>query len=368
MNRIGGRLPQVQFDPVQVQQQEMDIDLSYNVMWDPGATIYFTNFATETQKYYDSWFHANLINNYYHVRPTFTQGMFSHSFVHVKDQLYVKGNRMNIYPAYSDYQLFYGNTDFYKYNPSKGKIGGTKLSQPHNFPTINETPTADLLDYMVENVGAFPRDPMDRRLIGFVDRREIDPTHWRDKGADDGYRFDWQQAPLPPLDSDDDGMPDEWELLNGLDPLVKDHTGKSLSQRYLGSEGYDNLEVYLEMLSRHVITGSALAQDKSVASTPLITRFASITAKPQAGRELELDIQLAASDVSSVQLSLDHLLAPFAAPSPQAIELKGQLVGGKARYKLVVPAERTAGEYQLLLQVTDKQGNKQNQLLPVTLI
>ncbi len=43
----------------------------------------------------------------------------------------------------------------------------------------------------------------------------------------------------PPVDSDDDGMPDDWETLHGLDATVDDHLGDS------DGDGYPNLEEFL---------------------------------------------------------------------------------------------------------------------------
>ena len=46
----------------------------------------------------------------------------------------------------------------------------------------------------------------------------------------------------PLLDTDGDGMPDSWEIAQGLDPLLANANGKNLST------GYDNIEVYLNSL------------------------------------------------------------------------------------------------------------------------
>ncbi len=46
----------------------------------------------------------------------------------------------------------------------------------------------------------------------------------------------------PPLDGDSDGMPDEWERKNGLNPGVADDKGDR------DGDGYTNLEEYLNSL------------------------------------------------------------------------------------------------------------------------
>lgn len=50
----------------------------------------------------------------------------------------------------------------------------------------------------------------------------------------------------PPLDTDGDGMPDDWEIANKLDPKKANANGKDLSS------GYDNIEVYLNSLVKSI--------------------------------------------------------------------------------------------------------------------
>lgn len=49
-----------------------------------------------------------------------------------------------------------------------------------------------------------------------------------------------------PADTDKDGMPDEWELANGLDPETDDANGRHLST------AYDNIEVYINSLVQEI--------------------------------------------------------------------------------------------------------------------
>jgi hypothetical protein len=52
----------------------------------------------------------------------------------------------------------------------------------------------------------------------------------------------------PPMDTDNDGMPDAWEVDMKLDPLIPNANGKDLSS------GYDNIEVYLNSLVKTITT------------------------------------------------------------------------------------------------------------------
>jgi len=53
-------------------------------------------------------------------------------------------------------------------------------------------------------------------------------------------------AGTAPLDSDGDGMPDEWETTNGLNPHTANANGRNLNEQY------DNIEVYLHSLVAHL--------------------------------------------------------------------------------------------------------------------
>ncbi|MBK6294372.1 MAG: hypothetical protein IPF55_08690 [Rhodoferax sp.] len=101
--------------------------------------------------------------------------------------------------------------------------------------------------------GAFPRDPMDRRLMDAVQRGQIVLQPRNINPGADGSALPPGPTPPAPLDTDGDGMPDAWELSHGLNPLVQDHNGTQLSMPSVGVPGYTNLEVYLHELSEQRI-------------------------------------------------------------------------------------------------------------------
>jgi hypothetical protein len=98
---------------------------------------------------------------------------------------------------------------------------------------------------------------MDTRLFGYlsapVDQR---PPSWQgEEGIDRGDAFRVGPAPQAPADGDHDGMPDAWERAHGLDPSEDDHNGTGLSRAVLGTDGYTNLECYLQELSTRLVGG-----------------------------------------------------------------------------------------------------------------
>lgn len=105
-------------------------------------------------------------------------------------------------------------------------------------------PSETLSAYIVENVGARPweSDPVDDRifstwksLTGSVINFETDVG---------GFSILEPSERASSWDSDDDGMPDAWEVLHGLDPNQADDARADLDV-----DGYTNLEVYLYELS-----------------------------------------------------------------------------------------------------------------------
>ncbi len=91
---------------------------------------------------------------------------------------------------------------------------------------------------MNTRLGAFPRDAVTRRTIEEV---RTGTGAW---GRHDpkGGLMEGLTPGLAPLDSDGDGMPDDWEKKIGLDP-AKDDSAKVMPS------GYTAIEMYLNELA-----------------------------------------------------------------------------------------------------------------------
>jgi hypothetical protein len=95
---------------------------------------------------------------------------------------------------------------------------------------------------------------MDRRLLSPISQKSIAPQAIN--GSDffnDAFLLDFTTPPVPPIDTDNDGMPNDWEIANGLNPNVQEHNGMQLSKKFAGVEGYTNLECYLNELSDKLV-------------------------------------------------------------------------------------------------------------------
>ena len=175
--------------------------------------------------YQDVW------NNYFIAGPNGSQKYFDDWTA--TDHLYSKGN------------YFDGNCD--------GKLNGTLITD-HNSATAMTAPyfnvshpmnvltAAEAYADIVEQVGASRvRDSHDRRLIEHL-------TSLGKKGAfianeDDLGGIGSVAGGAPPSDTDKDGIPDAWEIENGLNPKSNDASAYTLGG------GYTNIEHYINSLA-----------------------------------------------------------------------------------------------------------------------
>ena len=103
---------------------------------------------------------------------------------------------------------------------------------------------SELPDYLASNAGARPweADPVDDRIVADWQNRTGSLINFEtDVG---GFPVRPSTSRSPEFDGDNDGMPDAWERLKGLNPDEADHNGTDLD-----ATGYTNVEVYLHELN-----------------------------------------------------------------------------------------------------------------------
>ena len=121
----------------------------------------------------------------------------------------------------------------------------TKVNTPYNYDGMKKVmPASKALEYVLANAGSStPHDAVDKYLINEI-RSYGTKGKIIQRESDNGIPGNVGTVAngTPPLDTDRDGMPDEWEILRGLNPNVADDKGDD------DNDGYTNIEEYLSCL------------------------------------------------------------------------------------------------------------------------
>lgn len=179
----------------------------------------------------------NIVNNYYKAGPA------------------TKSNRDRIVEPYEPYAKFYVNGNVVAgfenvtLDNSLGIQGvdpsQVEVNEVFDFAGVNTMSAKDAFKVVLENAGAnYSRDTIDKRIVEEVASGE------NQFGINGIINSQSEVGGWPmlnqgkaKLDSDQDGMPDEWETKNGLDPK-----NSSDSKGFDLDKNYSNVEVYLNSL------------------------------------------------------------------------------------------------------------------------
>jgi pectate lyase len=254
-NRIGGRFPEISCESPFCSSAPLNLEITSNLFWDQQIQTWYNSCISGGSDCTNFRLNMNFTNNYSVVRNSFNGPLASFDFLaNANNRLFVSGNRMNRYAQYADYQLFYCCNDYSTNAPNTNLGTAQRLTMRNAFPLVTPTPATDMTAYATKNVGAFPRDPMDRRLLSPIAQNSIASQAVNATDFfNDAFQLDFTTSPTPPTDTDNDGMPNDWETANGLNPNVQDHNGMQLSKKFTGIEGYTNLECYLNELSDKLV-------------------------------------------------------------------------------------------------------------------
>ncbi|MEW8578906.1 MAG: hypothetical protein AB2562_14255 [Candidatus Thiodiazotropha sp.] len=122
-----------------------------------------------------------------------------------------------------------------------------RAGERHPFSQPVETVHDSLanFDLVLERAGAFPRDQIDSDNVDEVNART---GSWGARIPSD--LMQGLAAGTPPADSDNDGMPDDWEESRGLSSSTPDHNS-------LMSSGYTAIEEYINELADQLVDDNA---------------------------------------------------------------------------------------------------------------
>lgn len=232
------------FDGIRNSPEE-NVDYRNNVIYNWGSNSIY---AGEGGNY-------NLVNNYFKYGPNTSKNVMYRIVSPGKwekpvipyGKFYVQGNYVD------------GAKDVTKNNwlgiemGNKGTLEDKKesiINKPHSFEPITAQTAVDAYEAVMKFVGAsYKRDTLDERIIMNVKSRTggfIDVQGGYPHGTD----YDLTVSAWPSLkfltalvDTDKDGMPDDWEKKNGLNP----NDPLDASQNKLDKH-YTNIEVYINSI------------------------------------------------------------------------------------------------------------------------
>lgn len=219
----------------------LNADFRNNVVFD------WRNQASHTGES-DSYVNLNFVGNYYVAGLTTRADLVANPKIYSAD-----GPRTVMY--HSDNKVDSTRDDGLHngiYLASSVGGGFTNAATPFAYPAVTTQSSDDAYDSVLKYGGSFwwNRDPVDNRIV--TDVHEIsdpDPLVRAQSGTMLVTEADVGGLPLLPIetraanwDTDQDGMPDHWEIEHGLDP----HVGGSA--QYNGDfdgDGYTNIEEYI---------------------------------------------------------------------------------------------------------------------------
>jgi hypothetical protein len=203
----------------------------------------------------------NMVNNYFKPGPATKKGELQYRILELTQLFFIQSiNPDTLYAGrfYIDGNMVEGNEKATNDNWGLGVQKATpeqkqksKSSRPFPFGEVKTESAASAYEHVLQNAGAnLPRrDAVDQRIVQEVKTGIC--TYGGQYGAATGI-IDAQPNGWPELktynisqDKDQDGMPDDWEKRNGLNPADPADAATSTLHRQ-----YSNIEVYINSLVR----------------------------------------------------------------------------------------------------------------------
>lgn len=236
------------------------VDLRNNVVYNWGGN----------SCYGGEGMNVNMVNCYYKPGPITTKTdrilsidknkILGTEVYDVWGKFYINGNYVEGNPNATNNNWDYGV--YNQFHSSYGVVSevdkkNMKLDAPLDIKGNVTTHTAQIAyERVLKYVGAnLVRDAVDTRIIDNVKNKSysFEGSNGGTKGMIDSQSDvgGWPElnSTTSPLDTDNDGMPDTWEIERKLNPNLNNPNGKDLSS------AYDNIEVYLNSIVKEVNSG-----------------------------------------------------------------------------------------------------------------
>ena len=209
---------------------------------------------------------VNMVNNYYKPGPaTMTKKRIvaidknekqGTEVYNIWGKYYINGNVVEGSPEVTadNWNLGVFNQMKPAYKLTDADKNSIKINQPHDIQNnvTTESPKEAYEKILKIGGASLVRDAVDLRVLEHVKNGTF--SHKGSLGSDSGI-IDSQEdvggfPDLKPgrasIDSDNDGMPDDWEIKNNLDPKTANANGKDLDR------DYDNIEIFMNDLVKKI--------------------------------------------------------------------------------------------------------------------
>jgi hypothetical protein len=209
---------------------------------------------------------VNIVNNYYKPGPaTLTRQRIAAidknenpaaEVYNSWGKYYIDGNVMEGNPEITENNWPEGVFSQIKssYNLTEKDKNGIQIDKPHDIQNNIKTHSAQEAYQKVVTIGGacLKRDAVDLHVLKDIKTGSF--TYSGSKGSKNGiidsqndvggFPHLKQGTPLP--DTDNDGIPDEWEIKNKLNPTIANANGRDLDKNY------DNIEIYLNDIVKNI--------------------------------------------------------------------------------------------------------------------
>lgn len=199
---------------------------------------------------------VNLHRNYYRRGPQTMERMYPYA-LSVSMDYYVRDNYFEDW-GYQDHPKYWlpsnqpgGVPKWIQYNNN-----GSEINEPAKVPPVAMHDAKDVYDIILSQAGCWPRDHVTKRTIEEVRNQSGSWGRNAPLKPSDEWFMEGLNISKTAIDSDNDGLPDEWESVNGLNPEEPGDDRKivpvnaSPDNRH---QGYTFIEYYINELADNLL-------------------------------------------------------------------------------------------------------------------
>lgn len=292
---------------------------------------------------------TNMIGNYYKPGPNTIEKVYTRIFdvdgglskYYFKDNVMTSSDEVNADNSLGFYEL----------------TAATTLSDPVELQIPYSATSADeAYNDVLDSVGAsYVRDAQDARLINEVKNGTGRYINNEFEAGGIGTAAEFVQEPI---DTDLDGIPDEWEIAHGLNPNDKSDATLIVNDETKSYNGYTNIEVYANDLLGEWEESTVVP---AKAENPEITVLGVISDEDVIGDANSVNITLVKGQNYSINKTISGSYDSY------EILLNDNTIS-KNTDTFIIPSNIEVGVYYLALSVSGTNGKSISSAIPVIVV